>query len=372
MPVDTNVATRWEEQALAKYLLDPGTGLPVASGASPVRGRLPGLDLLGSTSFSLDGSLPKWLVASDGATVITISARGGEVYYNINGVTANANSPGYVADGGVQTVGPVCNMTSLWVFSSTADTMVHVNFYRETRSRLAGTWQEITYVDKVLSYNPILYYPMNETAGVTAVNAGTLGSAADGAYTGVTLNNTTGPDGTNGAPYFDGVNDYLDGTTAALIAALSLRVGSVLIWLKVANAGVWTDGTTRGLVYPYGLAGKQYRIAKLTGASSINYYGNCNAGVCSVNQAGLDTTAWVAAALTWSDGANDDEFIPYYDGAAVDVPCTSLNVCNQALTSFLVGALATTPTGVFHGWLAHCMAFDRVLPAAEVLALSTI
>ena len=105
-----------------------------------------------------------------------------------------------------------------------------------TRRSLFGG-RKATYMDKVLSYSPILYYPMNETAGATAVNAGTLGSAADGAYTGVTLNNTTGPDGTNGAPYFDGVNDYLDGTTAALIAALSLQVGSVLIWLKVANAG---------------------------------------------------------------------------------------------------------------------------------------
>ena len=143
MPVNTPQATRWGERARAQYLLDPDTGLPTGSANSPLEVRQPGLDFLGGTSFALDGAVAKWLVPPDGSTIITIAANGGEVYYSINGITADATSPGYVADGTVQRIGPVCNMTSLWVFSATADTQVHANYYRETNSALAGAWRFI-------------------------------------------------------------------------------------------------------------------------------------------------------------------------------------------------------------------------------------
>ena len=57
-----------------------------------------------------------------------------------------------------------------------------------TRRALIGSVAP-TYMDKVLSYNPLVYFPMNETAGLTAVNYGSLGTAANGTYTGVTLAN---------------------------------------------------------------------------------------------------------------------------------------------------------------------------------------
>jgi len=65
------------------------------------------------------------------ATAFTIAARGGAVNYEINGATCTANSPGYVADGGVQTVGPLENFSALCVYGGDATTYAHIQWWRE-------------------------------------------------------------------------------------------------------------------------------------------------------------------------------------------------------------------------------------------------
>ena len=237
------------------------------------------------------------------------------------------------------------------------------------RRLLAG---EIPYIDRALACSPILYYPMNETAGAAAVNAGTLGTAANGAYTGVTLNSTTGPDGINGAPYFDGANDYLDAYSAALAAAFSGTEGSLLIWARVANAGVWSDGILRSAATFRADAGNYARIEKSTVANRRRWIYTANADVDFANQDSVSDTGWACYALTWSDSA--DQAVAYIKGAAAAAAMTPIGTWAGALdpNRTLIGADTKAPANVFHGWLAHCMAFDYVLTPDQALNLSTI
>ena len=61
----------------------------------------------------------------------------------------------------------------------------------------------------ILSYNPIAYWPMNELTGTTMVNYGSLGTAANGTYSGVTLDQVDAPGGGR-AGLLDGVNDNVN------------------------------------------------------------------------------------------------------------------------------------------------------------------
>ena len=94
------------------------------------------------------------------------------------------------------------------------------------------------YSDKVLGYSPIAYWPLWEASGATAEDIS--GNGFDGAYTGVTLGQEGIGDG-NTCPLFDGANDYVDIYSAGFAGALMRLRVPLTGWMKVFNAGVWTD-----------------------------------------------------------------------------------------------------------------------------------
>ena len=129
MPVNTNEATDWEVGAKAVYLLDPDTGNPVGSLTLPLETRLPCWHYVGGERLVCNGSVLANVPAE--ATAFVIASRGGAVYYDVNGLTASANSPGYVAEDGVQTVGPLSNLVRLAVFGGGATVYAHLQYFRE-------------------------------------------------------------------------------------------------------------------------------------------------------------------------------------------------------------------------------------------------
>lgn len=63
------------------------------------------------------------------ATCFSIRANGGDVYFEINGTAASANSPGFVASGTGDWIGPLDNLNRLDVYS--AGGVVHLMFYKQ-------------------------------------------------------------------------------------------------------------------------------------------------------------------------------------------------------------------------------------------------
>ena len=73
----------------------------------------------------------------------------------------------------------------------------------------AGAIGDLMQAD-VLSNNPVAYWRLNDSSGVTADNLGTLGSTVDGTYTnGVTLNGAPLYSGAGSSADFDGINDVI-------------------------------------------------------------------------------------------------------------------------------------------------------------------
>jgi len=129
MPVGSTSKTRWEEEARTFYLLDPSTGEPVGSASLPLEVRLPCWHYIGGERLVCDGSLLANVPAE--ATSFVIAARGGAVYYEINGLTASDVSGGYIAEDGLQTVGPLSNLVRLAVYGGGATVYAHVQYFRE-------------------------------------------------------------------------------------------------------------------------------------------------------------------------------------------------------------------------------------------------
>ena len=228
-----------------------------------------------------------------------------------------------------------------------------------------------TYMDKVVGLGPIAYWPLNEGSGTTA--ACLINPAQNGTATGVTwANDVTGGFGTP-APYFDGANDYVDIFTAAFDAAFNGATGSMFIWCKVNAAGVWTDGADRMSMKLYDDANNSYHVRKTAANDRVLSRGEAGNGVIEIAHTPFSDTDWFHMGCTWSDGANDDEFKFYVGGTQRGATSAALNAWNGLgldNANTLIGANTTVPALVWHGWLAHPVAFDYVVSDAAILGLA--
>lgn len=210
------------------------------------------------------------------------------------------------------------------------------------------------YSAKVLNIqaaNLILYHPMNEPSGGTAIDASPEGN--DGAYTGVTLGQTGIGDGET-CPLFDGANDFNDIYSAGLNTDFDEDAGTIAIWAKVSGAGIWTDNafhwmsqlrvnaTNRIFVFKNDDAGNK--------AISFRYIaGGTNSAVNVVTT----TTDWFHIAWTWDTVA--DEMKAYYNGSQTGSTQTGLGnwVGNLVDADTLIGANSETPDLIWDGCLVQ-------------------
>lgn len=81
-------------------------------------------------TLTLFAGIQQRITFTGGISRITIQAEGGEIYYTLNDALVTPTSPGYIPDGGVQTIGPVANLDSLAILSTTVDTKAHLEICR--------------------------------------------------------------------------------------------------------------------------------------------------------------------------------------------------------------------------------------------------
>ena len=227
-----------------------------------------------------------------------------------------------------------------------------------------------TYNDLVMGTGPIAYWPQSESSGLTAYCL--TNPAMNGTYTGVTLaDDNTGPFGTP-APRYDGVNDYLNVLTAALIAALDGDEGTFAMWVRMANAGVWTDGTNRFGVW-WAVPGNDDYISMgkpVNNTWRMRYSGN---GVIKTVDAAIGVAtgaSWFHAAITWSKAA--DEFKGYINGAQVGLTQTILTMWDEVMDKALIGSYVPEPALPTHGWLGPAGLWGSALPQPTIATLALV
>jgi hypothetical protein len=249
-----------------------------------------------------------------------------------------------------------------------------VSIHRRSRSHRRRVLGGAPYSQRILATAPIAYWPLSETAG--AVAQCLVNSAQNATAVGVTWNNALGPDGLNGAPLFDGANDYISILTAAFQAVFNGATGSQMIWAKVANAGVWTDGSAR---YPMKVVLNNfngYSLLKALANNTLEASMKAGSGVFNPTHSPFSATTWFQMACTWSDSNNDDEAKWFINGTQYGGTSANLN-------AWLGGALLGTytkigagsdlgPASVWNGWLAHGVVWDYVLSPGTIAALARV
>ena len=197
------------------------------------------------------------------------------------------------------------------------------------------------------------------------------GQANHGVYTGVQLANAAGPDGVK-VPYFDGINDYVNIYSAGLNTDFNGAAGTLAFWLKVANAGVWTDGVNRWGPRFVVDASNFVDFVKRNANNTIdlNYKAGGVGLVYSISS--HSPTDWTHYALTWD--AATDEFKAYINGSQTGVTKTGLGVWSGNLlnTATVIGSATTNADGDYRGWVGPVAIWTKALTSAEILKLATV
>jgi hypothetical protein len=219
----------------------------------------------------------------------------------------------------------------------------------------------------VLSTGPIAYWPLSEQSGTAAVCR--VNSAQNGVYNSDVSGwpPATGIGDGNTAPTFT-ANDVVNIYSATLNGAFNGQLGSLLLWVKVASAGFWTDGTTPYLVMLRVNASNRLYLQK-SGNNRLYWAYVAWGTIESVAREPTTETGWMALGLTWSKTA--DQVIAYYNGAQTGSTQTGLNTWSGSLSSTetVIGASNTTPSSGWNGYLAHCALWNRALTPAEMASL---
>jgi microcystin-dependent protein len=206
-------------------------------------------------------------------------------------------------------------------------------------------------------------WPLNESAGPTANDIS--GNERDGVITGCTMGQPGIGDG-NTVAGFDASGDYVNIYSDSLRDAFNAPEGTISVWVKVLNAGVWTD--------------KSYHTIALLGADFSNNYvlirkhSNNNllqwcytaGGTAKCGTSSRDDIGWMNMAVTWNKAADQAKF--YFNGVQAGPTLTGLGVWAGDLVSgyCVFGAETLTGTRGWKGYGGRVALWDVALTADEI------
>jgi len=251
-----------------------------------------------------------------------------------------------------------------WPLTYNDVTTFNVNF------EYSGAVTMKAYIDKVLGYSPIAYWPLYEASGSVATCV--VDSNQNGAYTGVDLGQTGIGDGLT-CPYFDGSSDYVNIYTTTFRDAFDGAEGTFAVWAKVYDSSVWTDGAYDFIA---GLRVDANNYIWLANYSSPNNFMLARYVAGGTSKAywagGHSDTGWMHWAMTWS--ASADELKVYKNGSQIGVTYTGLGVWagNLSSTQTVIGAWTTAPANPGHFYIAHAAVWDTPLNATQIADLYSL
>jgi len=235
---------------------------------------------------------------------------------------------------------------------------------------MSSPWT-VQYHQHVLAMNPIAYWVLGEKSGTVAYDlvSGRAAGAQNGAHTNVTLWQNGIGDGRT-CPLYNGATSYTNAFSATLAGVVNGQEGSVVLWAKVANVGVWTDSTRRDMFFTQADANNFLILRRNVGNNELGWVYNANGTTKSVALGGQTTTDWMHVGVTFSRSAGaNGQMIAYYNGAQTGATQTALGTWAGAIVSCLVGATTVAPGNVWSGYIAHCAVWNRPILASEIQKL---
>lgn len=233
------------------------------------------------------------------------------------------------------------------------------------------------YSGKVLgtqAANLLAYWQLAEASGVVAVDSSPNGR--NGLYTSdvSTWPPQDGIGDGNTAPFFDSVNDFVNVFSASLQAAFDGSEGSINIWAKVFNLGVWTDGVVRDFWNFSDFGVNQNYLNKQAAADTVRWIYDAGGTLDFNDETPITFTDWFSIGVTWSLSTGGTGELRYYVQGLPVAMDVGLGVWGGLLTAnrATIGVQTTGGANKWHGNLAHCPLWDIPLTPAEMLNIGVL
>lgn len=229
------------------------------------------------------------------------------------------------------------------------------------------------YINKVINIQPdnlIGYWPLIETNnGPIAYDYSRFGSAGFYATGQVVSQGQSGIGDGRTSCSFNGTTSYINVYNNILVKNFNGYEGTLSLWVKVANAGVWTDGVER--VYFLLAANTSLNYVRIYKNSTNNQlvFDTVMGGTSKLVASTVVNTGWLNLALTYSKV--NDSLKAYGNGTQLGSTQTNLGNWSGSLlsTSCLIGSQTSTPANVCSGFIAHVALWDKALLANQIQML---
>jgi hypothetical protein len=212
------------------------------------------------------------------------------------------------------------------------------------------------------------YYPCQETSGTTfiAKDANGFAPTLNGTINSTTIAQTA-TDALGLAHLFDGINDYNDMFSAALVSAFDETKGTILFFAKMLNAGVWTDGQFRAFFAIKKDGSNQVTIHKSSTNNTLDSF-HIAGGTTDTVQHTYSNTAWFMPSITWDKTVDEMKF--FINGSQIGSTQSGLGVFGTPIAIATFGARDTTPTQVTSGWGNHFTYYNVAKSGASLLTIA--
>jgi hypothetical protein len=165
------------------------------------------------------------------------------------------------------------------------------------------------------------------------------------------------------------VGTYNNIYAAPLVADFDGDAGTFATFLKMYDAGGWTDAEPRWQFVAHVNGDNHIYLYKSGTVNRMNFKREASNVADLISVDGLTTTDWFHAAMTWDQA--DDKFIAYLDGVQVNTMTgLELFVGDPIAANFGIGALNTGPNSVHNGWLQHPGLWNTALSAGQIANLA--
>jgi len=214
----------------------------------------------------------------------------------------------------------------------------------------------------------IAYWPLDEVSGTVAKDVS--GSSRNGTHTAGVVPASTGAPGGKFAPLYPESNSNTDLYSASLASAFNGAEGTMSLWIKPVDAGVWTDATQRYAIWLQADANNLVVFQRNNSADRNCSFAQRAGGTWKSDTVYLDGTGWKHLAITWS--ASNDRVRLYINGALYTAALTTLGTWAGSLasTTTRLGGYSTA-TYKWNGYISNVVLLNREATAAEVRTLAT-
>lgn len=216
-------------------------------------------------------------------------------------------------------------------------------------------WQRI--INLLGRQSIVAYWPLWETSGSIATD---IINSRNGSYNAsIVLNGITSLAG-KPAPTFPGTSG-VNINVANAAASFPATEGTLMLWAKALNSGIWTDGQAKQLGYFF-VNGNNYVAIQQSANNQLRCIYNAGGSFKQLTATSFPT-GWFHLAITWS--VSNGRVRVYRNGVQFFADLTSIGTWAGSIITALIGGGAVAAQ-TWKGYESDAILLNRELTAVEI------